>query len=200
MTPSRVPPGVRRVFRLPLGTAERVRADVDEELASFLEARVEYLVERGMSAAEARAEALRRLGGTSIEEVRERLRHSAARREERMRFGERLERVRHDVRFALRQLARSPGFTAIAVLTLALGIGANSAIFSVVYTVLLKPLPFPAAERVLRLRQRANARDTEGRVVTFGDYAVWEQRARSFEALGAYIFGGVTLTAGCPSR
>jgi predicted permease len=114
-----------------------------------------------------------------------------------MRFGERLERVRHDVRFALRQLARAPGFTLVAVLTLALGIGANSAIFSVVHAVLLAPLPYPDAERVLRLRQRAGPRDTQGRVVTFGDFGAWEQRARSFEALGAYTFGGVTLTGGC---
>ena len=60
---SSVPPGVRRLFRLPLGSAERVRADVDEELQSFLDARIEYLVERGMHPPDARTAALRRLGG-----------------------------------------------------------------------------------------------------------------------------------------
>ena len=197
---SPVPPGVRRLFRLPLGTAERARADVDEELESFLAARVDYLIERGMSPSDARAEALRRLGGSSLDEVRERLHHSAARREVRMRFGERLEQVRHDVRFALRQLAKSPGFAAVAALTLALGIGANTAIFSVVYGVLLRPLPFAEPERLVWLRERGGPRDTEGRVVTYGAFDAWRQRAHAFAAIGAFSFDGATLTSGCATR
>ena len=81
--------GVRRLFRLRLGSAARIRAEVDEELASLLEARIDDLVARGSAPADARAAALRRLGGDkTLEQVRDRLYHSATHREDRMRFRE----------------------------------------------------------------------------------------------------------------
>ena len=107
--------------------------------------------------------------------------------------------IRQDLRFAVRQLAKSPAFTAVAVLTMALGIGANSAIFSVVYSVLLRPLPYANAERLLDLRERNGATDRYGMFVTFGNYGAWLQRSREFEALGAYDAPSYTLTgAGDP--
>lgn len=187
--------GVQRLFRLQLRSAARTQADADDELSSFLDARTDDLVAHGMSAVDARDEALRRLAhGEPIERTRARLRQSAQRREGRLHLLERFGELRQDLRFAVRQLARAPGFTIAAILTLSLGIGATSAIFSVVYSVLLRPLPFANVERLVSLRERNGHDDTQGMVVAAGNFASWLAQARDFEALGAYSWGGATLT------
>src|SRR5215210_4875323 len=86
----------------------------------------------------------------------------------------------NDLRFALRQLRKSPGFTVVAVLTLALGIGANSAIFSVVNHVLLRPLPYPHSERLVYLNEVINGTDT---AIALPDYLDWRKDSKSFEHL-----------------
>jgi putative ABC transport system permease protein len=86
----------------------------------------------------------------------------------------------NDLRFALRQLRKSPGFTIIAVLTLALGIGANSAIFSVVNAVLLRPLPYPKADRLVYLNEVINGQDTS---IALPDYVDWQRDSTSFQHL-----------------
>jgi predicted permease len=86
----------------------------------------------------------------------------------------------NDFRFALRQLRKSPGFTIIAVLTLALGIGANSAIFSVVNTVLLRPLPYPQPERLVYLNEVISGTDTS---IALPDYLDWRRDSTSFQHL-----------------
>jgi putative ABC transport system permease protein len=173
--------GVRRLFGLPLRTRAQIRADADEELESFLAARIESLVARGADPAAARAEALGRLGGRSLDEVREHLYHSGTRREARMRVREAWDRFRQDVRFAARQLARAPGFTVVAALTLALGIGASTAIFSVVHPILLEPLPYPHAARIVAVWDFAT--DGAPLDVTFGTFRELARRSRSFDAL-----------------
>src|SRR4051812_28463739 len=86
-----------------------------------------------------------------------------------------------DLRFALRQLRNSPGFTFIAVLTLALGIGANTAIFSVIYAVLLQPLPYPDSDRLMIVTETdANQPQIS---VSFPDYVDWKRNNTSFEQL-----------------
>src|ERR1700674_98255 len=88
-----------------------------------------------------------------------------------------------DVRYAFRLLAKSPMFTVIAVLTLTLGIGANTAIFSVVNAVLLRPLPFKDASRLAVLRE--TSRGVGDVSVTYPDFLDWRQQSRTFEQLAA---------------
>ena len=102
----------------------------------------------------------------------------------------------NDLKFALRQLRKSPGFTIIAVLTLALGIGANSAIFSVVNHVLLRPLPYPHAERLVYLNEVINGTDTS---IALPDYVDWRKDSKSFEHLAMSRLESRNLS-GIPGR
>jgi predicted permease len=145
--------GVRRLFRLGVRTPERIRAEANEELYSLIDARIEHLVARGMSGDEARAETERRLGGT-MDDVRVALEQSALQRERRMQLSERFEWIRQDVGVALRGLRNAPGFTLTVVLTLALGVGANAAVFSVLEQVYLRePVGVAKPEELRRLYQ-----------------------------------------------
>jgi predicted permease len=107
-----------------------------------------------------------------------------------------------DIRYALRNLARTPGFTAVAVLTLALGIGANTAIFSVVENVLLRPLPYSHPENLVEI-WNTYPPQVRRAGLSPGDYADWHQQAASFSEMGGYaeISKGVNLTGeGEPQR
>lgn len=90
-----------------------------------------------------------------------------------------------DLRYALRFLKNSPGFTAVAVLTLALGIGANSAVFSLVNAVLLRPLPYPQPDRLVLIWESAPFFGLHDSPVSPTNYLDWRARARSFEDMGA---------------
>ena len=132
--------------------AARLRAffrtrDLDRDFAQELDSHVSMLTEenirRGMTHDEARRSALIRVGaGASIKDQHRAARGLPA-----------LETFWRDVRYAPRTLTRAPGFTAMAILTLALGIGANTAVFSAIDAVLLRPLPFPEGDRLMRLYQ-----------------------------------------------
>lgn len=141
MADARLPARVRRLFRLDSHRERDTETDADEELSSFLGARSEDLMARGMTRAEAQAEALRRLGGASHDAVRDRLRRSAARRDRRLGIREQFDAVAQDIRIGTRRLVKEPVIGAVAVLTLAMGIGTNTAIFTVVDNVLFRPLP-----------------------------------------------------------
>lgn len=108
------------------------------------------------------------------------------------------DRLRQDVRYALRGMRRNPGFAAVATLTLALGIGMNTAVFSVVNAVLLRPLPYPEAKRLVWLadyRERFHMEAVAG-----PDFLDWKERAQSFDRMACYSYGGMTLGTGADAE
>jgi putative ABC transport system permease protein len=109
--------------------------------------------------------------------------------------------MRQDIAYALRGLLRRPVFTSVAVLTLALGIGANAAIFSVVNAVLLRPLPYPSPDRLMMVWTHNPRQGFEKDVSTYPNFDDWRRENRSFERLAAYTGGSYTLTgAGEPTQ
>lgn len=145
-------PRIRRAFRLAIRRPEWTDADVDAELRLHLELRVEQLERGGMSRSDAEAEALRRFGPSWDDAVRH-LHRSGRAREERLAMSERLESLRRDVRHSLRGLRRSPRFAATAVLTLALGLGSTTVIVSLVDHIVVRPLPYADAGRLVVVRE-----------------------------------------------
>ena len=168
----------------------RVDASLNEELDTHVEMLVEENLRRGMSPEEARFAARRSFGGH--EQMREAYREQ--------RGLPMFETLAHDVRYGVRQLSRSPGFTAIAILTLALGIGANTAIFSVVNTVLLRPLPYENADRLVMVwgNDRAHGYNTDQ--VSPPDFRDWQSQNHVFESMAGATDVMYTLTgAGDPA-
>src|SRR4051812_38683510 len=122
---------------------------MDDEIRLHLALRTDQLVREGRTPDAARAEAESRFG--LADDARRALHHSALRREARMDQVERFDALRQDVRYAWRGLRRNPAFAAVAALTLALGIGANTAIFSLVDAVMLRSLPVRRPERLVQV-------------------------------------------------
>jgi putative ABC transport system permease protein len=107
-----------------------------------------------------------------------------------------METVLKDIRFGLRSLRKHPGFTAIAVITLALGIGANSAMFSTVNAVLLRPLSYPESERIVLLEGVNPAAGITRSNMSIPDFADWQKQNQVFEQLAGFVSGGSLLTSG----
>lgn len=193
-------PGVRRLLRLRPHDDAALHAEIDDELESLVSERIERFVAQGMTPTEARAEAVRRLGA-SVEHVRDQLHHSAELRERRMRFHEVVESVIQDVRYAARGLARRPMFTTVAVLTLALGIGATTSIFSAVNALLLRSLPFAHPDELMKLslvtpRDATTSRASQDMVWSYPKFAVLRDVQRSFSELSLYSLQNFTITSG----
>src|SRR5579864_6582841 len=102
-----------------------------------------------------------------------------------------------DVRHSFRTLIKNPGFTVVAILALALGIGANTAIFSVIDRVLLSPLPFPDSERIMRIQRHYPNGD--GSSVSIPKFMAW-RKAQAFQSMAAYDFGSVSMNLGSGDR
>jgi putative ABC transport system permease protein len=149
----------------------RLERELHEEIRSHLEMQTEENQRRGMSLKEARYAALRQFGG--VEQLKERYRDR--------RGLPLIETTLQDLRYASRVLRKSPGFTLVAVVTLALGIGATTAIFSAVSPVLFEPLPYPHASQIVMVWDFGT--DDARLNVTFGTYRELVERSRSFEAL-----------------
>ncbi|MFW6078058.1 MAG: ADOP family duplicated permease [Gemmatimonadota bacterium] len=181
-----LPPRVRRHFRLPWRSAGRIREDVDDEIAFHLDMRTEELVNEGMEPREARERAEHEFG--DVDAARRTIAVEDARLARRARWRAWLDELRQDLRFAARTLRRRPGFTAAAVLILALGIGASVGMFTVLNAVVLKPLPYPEAERLVRVSPGQNMN------VTLADAIV--ERSPSLAAASGLSVWGLTLTGG----
>src|SRR6201986_4648508 len=156
----------------------RVESEVEEELRFHLRMRAEENVRRGMTPEEAERAARRSFG--SWARVKENCRD--------FKGGGVLEVLLKDVRFGARTLLKSRGFTLVAVLTLAIGIGANTAIFSVVNAVLLRPLPYRAPARLVTVLHDG------GSPVAPANFLDWREQSRSFESIAAAQSWNVTMT------
>ena len=188
--------GLRRVFRLPWSTPSRVRRDVDEELRFHLDMKAQELIDAGAPPAVAHDRARAEFG--DLEYTRRYLNRTDEARMQTERRAELTDELRQDVRFSLRQLRRNPAFTAIALVTLALGIGANTAIFSVVRGVLLRQLPYAEPDRLIRVFSHV----ARGRAsVSAVDFRDWRSQSKTFGALAASEESTVNLTgSGTPER
>jgi predicted permease len=195
-------PGVRRVFQFPWRTRRQIADDVDAELAAHIELRTRELIEAGFPPGEASEEARRRFG--DMEYTRRYCRDVDAEREQEKRRMTLIDELRQDLTYALRSLRAAPAFTLVALLTLGLGIGANTAIFSVVRGVLLRPLPFPDAERLVRVWQASRANNQLRERMAEPGFRDMRAASRSFQSMGAYRSGmgsGIDLTgSGTPQR
>jgi len=176
-----------------------VRADVTDELEFHIEMIAERLIEQGMTADRAHARAREEFG--DFERARAVCERIGAEQERRQQWAELLDSLAKDVRFAFRSLRRAPGFAATIVITLALGISASTAIFSIVRGVLLRPLPFGDPDRLVRVWE-VSPRGDDHNVVSMGNYVSWRERAKSFSAIGAHSapFGVTLVEAGDPTR
>jgi putative ABC transport system permease protein len=161
----------------------RIEREMERELGFHLEMETAENMRRGMSEEEARRAARRSFGG--MEPVKEAYRDG-------IRF-RRMEEFLQDIRYGARMLLKTPGFTAVAALTLALGVGANTAVFSVVYATLLKPLPYPEAERIYGVEMIVPERGMSlpGRIQ---DYLEWRKANTAFSSVAALRPGGWNLT------
>jgi putative ABC transport system permease protein len=166
----------------------RVESEMSEEFRCHLQLRADDLERQGLTRTQAERQARIEFGG--LERYTEECREALA--------GRLLRELWGDMRYGLRQLRRNPGFTAVALATLTLGIGANTAIFSAVDAVLLRPLPFPHPEQLVAVRE--SFRQFPSASVSYPDYLDWVADNHSFAALSAYRgASGVVTHAGPPA-
>ncbi|MBO0800780.1 MAG: ABC transporter permease, partial [Blastocatellia bacterium] len=157
----------------------QVEQELNEELRYHLERQIEEHITKGMTPEKARYTALRALGG--IEQRKEECRD--------MRRVRLIEDLIQDLRYGLRTLRRNPGFVALSILILTLGIGANTAVFSVVNAVLLRPLSYRDPDRIVTLTNISTTREAPtalSKQVSIPDFEDWQAQSSSFEAMACY--------------
>ena len=156
--------------------------EVDDEIAFHLEMRTRELVDRGMDPNAARLAAIERLG--DLADLKRTCLDLGRKRDREMRLVQWLRELRADVIFAVRQLRASPAFALVAAITLALGIGANSAIFALVDATLLRPLPYPDPERLVMVWERSDT-SQRSRVAPL-NLLDWNERNRTFDLIAGF--------------
>jgi predicted permease len=160
--------------------------ELEDEIGYHVEAKTEENIAKGMLPEEARRAARIELGG--LEQAKESMRS--------VRTGAWLEALLQDIRFGLRMLRKNPGFTTVAVLTLALGIGANTAIFSYVDAWFIKPLPFPHPDRLVTFQTHDKKQGwTSNGVTSAGDFFDFQKQNTSFEQTAAWTSANFNLTS-----
>lgn len=189
---------MKRIFRLSIGK-RGVRRDIDAEIRFHLEMRTEEFIAQGMNRREAQQAARAAFG--DIEAVAVACRRIRTRHQRRMRTSELAADVARDCRFAIRSLRRSPGYTLAILLTLTLGIGANTAAFSLVNGVLIRPLPYKDGERLMHLRQPASGAGTDDAGFSPVEIADYRAHSRALEGIVEYHSMSFTLLGlGEPQR
>jgi putative ABC transport system permease protein len=161
----------------------RFESDLDDEMRFHLEMEAARHVERGMSPGEAGALARREFG--QIDRFKDEVRDA--------RGVTWFDDLRRDLRFGLRSLRRSPGFTMVAVLCLTLGIGANAAIFSVLNAVLLRPLPYAQPDRLVRAYETYGGASGGQGSVSYANFHDWQEQTSGFERMAAWTEASLTL-------
>lgn len=168
---------IRALFRNLL-RKNRFERELDDELADYFEVTTAENIRQGMKPQEAAAQARR-----DLEQVKENVRD--------VRVGVSLEILAQDIRYGLRVRSRSPGFTSVCLLALALGIGATTAIFSLIYSVLLAPLPYADSNRLVMVWSHQKGERNEA---SPSDYLDWQKQSKVFDSLDAWTGDGFTIT------
>jgi putative ABC transport system permease protein len=169
-----------------LARSEREELELDEELRAYLESAVDEKMRRGLGREHATRLTRLELGLVSVESVKDRVRDVG--------WETHVERLWQDVGYAARTLRKSPGFTSVAILTLALGVGVNTAIFSVVNAAMLRPLPFGHPDRLVRIYESNQERGWPEFSASDPNFLDWRAQATSWEALAAFEEGTVSVT------
>jgi len=187
-----MPRDYRRYFRLGLGRRDAER-ELDEEIEAHLAMRTEALERGGETPAHARAEALRRFG--DVAEAKRRLRASVRERDVRLTRWARLDGLRRDVRHALRQFRRAPGYASAVVLIFAAGIGLTTAMYAVIDHVLLRALPYGQADRLIGLLSVDSAGNAYP-YVSMGNWVDWRAQSRSLAETALHFPRSYTVELG----
>jgi putative ABC transport system permease protein len=169
-----------------LFSRSRLYGDLSEEIQSHVDEKIEELVAGGMAKKEASTAARREFGSVTLVEERSRA----------VWRWPSIEDFLMDVRFGLRTLRKNPGFASVCVLTLALGIGATTALFSVIDAVLLRPLPFHDPGRLISVRSVDLRNSTQGGEISYPAFLDWRSRNRSFEVMSVWNTNNFTYTGG----
>src|SRR5271166_5034102 len=165
--------------------AERANGDFAAELESHVAMDIEDGVRAGLSREEARRRALIHLGGLEQAKIAHRERRGLPA----------LEAVARDVAYGVRVLRKNPGFALISILMVAIGIGANAALFTVVRSVLLRPLPFADPDRLVMLYGQNDLKDpSPGNIVAAGDFYDWQKASHGFEQMAIWRWSGYNLS------
>jgi len=171
---------------------QQIESDLDMEIRSYVQALTDEKIASGISPAEGRRQALVETGG--LEQVKQAVRDGQG--------STAIQSVMQDVRYGLRQLWHNPAFSCTAVITLGLGIGATTAIFSAVYALLIRPLPYPGSDRLMEISEVNPKQNEYGGPMVSPDFVAAQSSLRNFESIaGSEAMGDMNLTgSGDPIR